>query len=1232
MRLLNVDTYQLEDFFYGERPPYAILSHTWGNDADEVSYRDVLNGRLDMILGDKTLTSPIPRKLTGCCNQAREDGFRYVWIDTCCIDKTNSVELQEAINSMFQWYRDAAVCYAYLSDVHDGADPYHDTTDSPFRTSRWFTRGWTLQELLAPLNFRFYDADWHFLGTKGDLCDVVESVTGISSSYLLGITELGEASVAQRMSWAAKRVTKRAEDLAYCLLGLFDVHMPMIYGEKDKAFRRLQEHIIKDNRDDSILAWGFGNPQDYSDHIRRMGFAGNRTAERPDTLVDRVAGDLFASSPADFVHCGNIVRRQHPAVGVSMEVRGGNLQIRAPIQLAPDDEPTIILRCGPYDDTLKLLVLPLLAIPNSHQSTDHEFTRAKSRHPYTIFNASETFRSLKSVVIRIDSWGNSPPGSSSTRQPCWFHVPRTSSVVNIIEVYPQSCWHKDRALIEAPFDLVPAFPKGDGDRRIILTRFRTVEEASRDFVAVIEIEDSGSGPETRCHVMVASKRTSLSDISRKFDCMNDALGRQQACNGVIDLGMELERIPRQNRFVIKLAVEPVGELYHEKGAAATADATRELHRENLKISLRALLDCEKQKIAQEQALNRTYKDRVWDLEQVTGEIQGVKNEIRRLKEKEKKLTLYLDVGNREAHKSASKQTEISRQREMMAAWRAGVESSLDVLPNSGTTPADRDGDYYEAAGQDYQTFHFAIENGFEGLVRELLDRGAEINGTPRDGWTPLHTAASQGDGRILQLLLEKGADVEAVTKSFATPLILAAQNGHELCVQSLLDFGADIEAKDLYQMTALRWAAGRGHFSIVELLLVRGADIEAADSEGLTPLFGAVRIGCERTLRLLLDRQANFEAKANEGWTPLFMAAYAGFVSITQTLLDRGSNKEATDKEGLTPLLGAARHGCENTVRLLLDKGANIEAAAQDGWNALFAAAYNGFESVVQILLERGANKEATDNNGLTPLHIASTHGHEAIIRLLLDKQADIEAKAGHSDCTALHLAVYRSQEIAVRILLERGADVEHKDTKGWTPLHLASSDGSEILIQLLLNKNADIEARDMYGLTPLHLAAFQGREYAVRLLVGRGADIEAKDGIGRTPLQVTNNEEVTRILVSKGADASLGQAVTRSQLASHFEQHGLDISHMQSILPGGSGGGGGGGANNSVANDAGSVARILGGAGSNGASGGRRRGKTHFRFDRAAIRKMTGRKPSLTSPIGNIVAAHPRVAGPGAS
>ncbi len=247
MRLINIETLKLEEFFGDDIPRYAILSHTWGAPGVEVTLQDVQAG---------IITKSGKIKLEGCCQQAKKDGLGYAWIDTCCIDKTNSVELGEAINSMFRWYRRATMCYAYLSDVPAG-DNSRDP-GSKFFVSRWFRRGWTLQELLAPEEVQFYNQGWGFIGTKLDMVTEIETITGIPRDFLLGWEHIHEASVAQRMSWAAKRETTRKEDTAYCLLGIFDVTMSMIYGEGDRAMSRLQQEIMRFTGDHSILAWGLG--------------------------------------------------------------------------------------------------------------------------------------------------------------------------------------------------------------------------------------------------------------------------------------------------------------------------------------------------------------------------------------------------------------------------------------------------------------------------------------------------------------------------------------------------------------------------------------------------------------------------------------------------------------------------------------------------------------------------------------------------------------------------------------------------------------------------------------------------------------------------------------------------------------------------------------------------------------------------------------------------------------
>ncbi|KAI1103391.1 HET-domain-containing protein [Jackrogersella minutella] len=235
-----------------ELPKYAIVSHTW--EEDEITFEDIENGKANDISTKSIATLASLSKLRGACIQAAADGYEYIWIDTCCIDKRSSAELSEAINSMFVWYRDAGVCYAFLRDSPNELGT--EEAKSQFTKNKWFMRGWTLQELLAPAEVIFFSGDWTPVGEKKLLCVLLSDITGIDQEILLGDRSLTSASIARRMSWAAKRITTRPEDRAYCLMGLFSVNMPMLYGEgAEKAFLRLQEEIMKQSDDQSIFAW-----------------------------------------------------------------------------------------------------------------------------------------------------------------------------------------------------------------------------------------------------------------------------------------------------------------------------------------------------------------------------------------------------------------------------------------------------------------------------------------------------------------------------------------------------------------------------------------------------------------------------------------------------------------------------------------------------------------------------------------------------------------------------------------------------------------------------------------------------------------------------------------------------------------------------------------------------------------------------------------------------------------
>lgn len=284
MRLFHTTEFTLTEFNAEQVPRYAILSHRWRQ--DELTFQDVETGSFFKKKGFW--------KIKNACRVARRCGCDWLWADTCCIDKRNAVELNEAINAMYAWYKQADLCIAYLFD--------HTHRLDGFLSSSWFTRCWTLQELIAPRDVDFYDSNWAFIGTKSDRCVELATITGIPEHILKG-DDPRQCSVAQRMSWAAKRRATRIEDQAYSLLGLFNLSMPTLYGSGSQAFQSLQEKLLQ-KHDQSILAW-------------------DRSAKG----ASREYTGLLAESPADFASCRSTKATDSPIGSIMLVGDGVELNV-----------------------------------------------------------------------------------------------------------------------------------------------------------------------------------------------------------------------------------------------------------------------------------------------------------------------------------------------------------------------------------------------------------------------------------------------------------------------------------------------------------------------------------------------------------------------------------------------------------------------------------------------------------------------------------------------------------------------------------------------------------------------------------------------------------------------------------------------------------------------------------------------------------------------------------------
>lgn len=425
MWLIDTTTLRLEEVVDLQDCKYAILSHTW--EEDEVDFQEMLAESRPARLVKKAGFLKIKKT----CEVAKEKGYAYAWVDTCCIDKTSSAALSEAINSMFHWYKESSLCLAYLSDLEVNNFEHAESKTSEFMEDCvWFTRGWTLQELIGPEELDFYDQEWNFRGSKKTLRHDLSKITGIDTDILEDSELLPTIPVGQRMSWAAHRKTTRVEDIAYCLFGIFGVNMPMIYGEGKNSFLRLQEEIAKSTNDLTLFAWKSQNESG---------------VDRRPTHSSQQGKDLrgiLAQSPSEFVDCGRFrILRDRVAPVKEFAMTNNGLRIETVLGSSPDKEYVFALDC--VNETNRRIGIYLMKTEFGYvrdrayelfSTTDKAFWSGKRRTIYIARTLSNSLAlRLRAQLLR----------SLNFR----FHLqPRASYTVKNITARPASLWDNNGML------------------------------------------------------------------------------------------------------------------------------------------------------------------------------------------------------------------------------------------------------------------------------------------------------------------------------------------------------------------------------------------------------------------------------------------------------------------------------------------------------------------------------------------------------------------------------------------------------------------------------------------------------------------------------------------------------------------------------------------------------------------------------------------------------------------
>ncbi|CDO78096.1 hypothetical protein BN946_scf184634.g2 [Trametes cinnabarina] len=446
MRLLNTDTRKFERFEHPQDVRYAILSHVWEKSRSgrpqEQSYQDLLDIQNDY--GDDPIPLDEPRlspKIRGLCRIALRDGYEFVWLDSACINQSSSAELSEAINSMYLWYSQASICYAYLSDVT--VDPKASLPPiTQFRKSGWFGRGWTLQELIAPHIVIFLSKEWEVIDTKRNLAEDIEAVTGIDSPILTHEADLSTISVARRMSWASSRKTTKVEDEAYCLMGIFGVHISTVYGEGTRAFFRLQEEICKHIADDSIFVWGRPPSSEYGPFTTFISTSpptregGPQESSARNGMVRSYKQCLFAPSPRAFRDSADIVPISRTAFARRLGMKRATypsrtptpfgLQTRLPLVFASSAErPTrlllAILACQSSEDSLIALALHPVHDPDGSTEQHSRFVVGHRQDPRPIHE--DDSRVDSTTVVQVSDYSRFVSLSPSEVNVAKSHIP-----------------------------------------------------------------------------------------------------------------------------------------------------------------------------------------------------------------------------------------------------------------------------------------------------------------------------------------------------------------------------------------------------------------------------------------------------------------------------------------------------------------------------------------------------------------------------------------------------------------------------------------------------------------------------------------------------------------------------------------------------------------------------------------------------------------------------------------
>ncbi|KAH5574501.1 hypothetical protein HBI24_193910 [Parastagonospora nodorum] len=1128
----------------GEPPPYAILSHTWGADNEEVTFRDLVDGTGTEKEGY--------RKLRFCGQQAARHGLEHYWIDTCCIDKASSAELSEAINSMFRWYRNSVRCYVYMADVSTSVDDSMTRWKPDFKKSKWFTRGWTLQELIAPTKVEFFSQEGELLGDKLSLQQTLHEITGIALDALKG-GPLGNFSIEERLLWAAKRTTKREEDAAYSLFGIFDVHMSLIYGEgREKATKRLLREI--------------------QEHWKLPIIKGVSSYQSREEQLRTVQQWLSAADPSS---------NYQQALSKRQENTGLWLTESEQYQKWKTSSVSFLWLYGIPGSGKTILSSTILRdIFSSHGSKPStivvyfyfDFNDAQKQSTDSMLKSLvyQLLQRVKDIPSRLDSLY--PPHGSGRQQPTSEALLNTirESIQKFEQAYIvldalDECSQRVELMhalatisnwrLENSHFVVTSRRERDIESGLavfgvlgnsVCLSSSVVDEDIRHYVRQRLSDDLGlkkwsQDPNLREQIETALVEGSQG-MFRWAVCQLDTLRK---CRNRAGLRRSLATLPQTleqtyDRILHKITQEdsiyairvlrwltfaerPLSLHEIAEAVALVVGRTPVFDKEEVLqdpmeildicsslVTVRDMRDGEDGWPAQIVVLAHfsvkehllSHKLQASDLNRYAMHHQACHSMLARscLEYLLQVLRFDLDSRHRERTKLLSYCSEHwTDHAEEAGGWDPETaKTAVRLLSMTGSAyekwlqlySPDRPWNFYllsKSVSNTALPLYYAALFGVADVIVLLLESGADVNAEGGEYGTALHAAAICGHERTVELLIAHGAHINTSTPHHGSAIQAASEVGHEWVVKRLIEAGAEINARGGINGSALDLAIGNNHNDVVALLLKNGAELETLNRDGVSPLTGAACIGHNGIIKLLLSHGATISATDSKGWTAINSASIRGHSETVKLLIDNGADLNIANRDAWTPVYSASFQGNYEVVRLLLSAGADISLPNDDGWTPLPAAVDGNHYNVVKVLLEhdmRDAYIKAQSKDGHSALSRAAEKGFATIVELLLANGASAVQEDFHGSQAISYAAVVGSLAVLKLLLDVSQVGPNHTDRYGRSALWWAASCDRPKTVKFLLHEiHCDPKIADACGRTPLMIAARRGYQDIVDVL-----------------------------------------------------------------------------------------------------------------------------------------------------